>query len=199
MIKTNIKGVDLVFETIKSLFSPRAIDLGTLSMLSVVEFGENEKVLDLGCGYGVVGILAAKIVGEENVVMLDIDEEAVKLAQKNALLNGVPGVKTIQSDGFTNLDEKDFTLILCNPPYHTDFSVAKVFIEKGFNRLCIGGRMYMVTKRKKWYKNKLIAIFGGVQILEINGYYVFMAIKKSSTYAKVSKEKGKKDRKGGSK
>ncbi len=199
MIKTNIKGVDLVFETSKSLFSPRAIDLGTLSMLSVVEFGENEKVLDLGCGYGVVGILAAKIVGEENVVMLDIDEEAVKLAQKNALLNGVPGVKTIQSDGFTNLDEKDFTLILCNPPYHTDFSVAKVFIKKGFNRLCIGGRMYMVTKRKKWYKNKLIAIFGGVQILEINGYYVFMAIKKSSTYAKVSKEKGKKDRKGGSK
>ena len=199
MIKTNIKGVDLVFETSKSLFSPRAIDLGTLSMLSVVEFGENEKVLDLGCGYGVVGILAAKIVGEENVVMLDIDEEAVKLAQKNALLNGVPGVKTIQSDGFTNLDEKDFTLILCNPPYHTDFSVAKVFIEKGFNRLCIGGRMYMVTKRKKWYKNKLNAIFGGVQILEINGYYVFMAIKKSSTYAKVSKEKGKKDRKGGSK
>ena len=64
MIKTNIKGIDLVFETSKSLFSPRAVDLGTLSMLSLVEFGENEKVLDLGCGYGVVGILAAKIVGK---------------------------------------------------------------------------------------------------------------------------------------
>lgn len=192
MIKINIKGIDLVFKTSGGLFSPRAVDLGTLSMLSLVEFGENEKVLDLGCGYGVVGILAAKIVGEENVVMLDIEEEAVKLAQKNASLNGVPGVKTIQSDGFTNLDEKDFTLILCNPPYHTDFSVAKTFIEKGFNRLCIGGRMYMVTKRKEWYKNKLIAIFGGVQIWEINGYYVFMSIKKSRTYAKVEKEKRKK-------
>jgi 16S rRNA (guanine1207-N2)-methyltransferase len=192
VVKTNIKGIDLVFETSEGLFSPRAVDLGTLSMLSLVEFGENEKVLDLGCGYGVVGILAAKIVGEENVVMLDIDEEAVKLAQENASLNGVPGVKTIQSDGFTNLDEKDFTLILCNPPYHTDFSVAKTFIEKGFNRLCIGGRMYMVTKRKEWYKNKLIAIFGGVQIWEINGYYVFMSIKKSRTYAKVEKEKRKK-------
>ena len=192
MIKINIKGIDLVFKTSGGLFSPRAVDLGTLSMLSLVEFGENEKVLDLGCGYGVVGILAAKIVGEENVVMLDIEEEAVKLAQKNASLNGVPGVKTIQSDGFTNLDEKDFTLILCNPPYHTDFSVAKTFIEKGFNRLCIGGRMYMVTKRKEWYKNKLIAIFGGVQIWEINGYYVFMSIKKSRTYAKVENEKRKK-------
>jgi 16S rRNA (guanine1207-N2)-methyltransferase len=192
VIKINIKGIDLVFKTSGGLFSPRAVDLGTLSMLSLVEFGENEKVLDLGCGYGVVGILAAKIVGEENVVMLDIEEEAVKLAQENASLNGVPGVKTIQSDGFTNLDEKDFTLILCNPPYHTDFSVAKTFIEKGFNRLCIGGRMYMVTKRKEWYKNKLIAIFGGVQIWEINGYYVFMSIKKSRTYAKVEKEKRKK-------
>jgi 16S rRNA (guanine1207-N2)-methyltransferase len=192
VIKINIKGIDLVFKTSGGLFSPRAVDLGTLSMLSLVEFGENEKVLDLGCGYGVVGILAAKIVGEENVVMLGIEEEAVKLAQENASLNGVPGVKTIQSDGFTNLDEKDFTLILCNPPYHTDFSVAKTFIEKGFNRLCIGGRMYMVTKRKEWYKNKLIAIFGGVQIWEINGYYVFMSIKKSRTYAKVEKEKRKK-------
>ena len=50
----------------------------------------------------------------------------------------------------------------------------------------------MVTKRKEWYKNKLIAIFGGVQIWEINGYYVFMSIKKSCTYAKVEKEKRRK-------
>jgi len=189
VIKTKIKGIDLVFETSKGLFSPKDIDLGTLSMLSVVEFEENEKVLDLGCGYGVVGILAAKIVGEENVVMIDINEEAVKLSQKNASLNNVQGVKILKSDGFTNLDEKDFTLILSNPPYHTDFSVAKTFIEKGFNRLCTGGRMYMVTKRKKWYKNKLIAIFGGVQIWELNGYFVFLSIKKTSTYAKANRDK----------
>jgi len=65
-----------------------------------------------------------------------------------------------------------------------DFSVPKMFIEKGFNRLRIGGRMYMVTKRKLWYKNKLISIFGGVKIWEIDGYYVFMSVKKSPDYAK---------------
>jgi 16S rRNA (guanine1207-N2)-methyltransferase len=75
-------------------------------------------------------------------------------------------------------------MILSNPPYHTDFSVAKMFIEKGFNRLSIGGRMYMVTKRKEWYRNKLKSIFGGVRIWELNGYFVFMSIKKSRTYAK---------------
>lgn len=81
---------------------------------------------------------------------------------------------------------------LSNPPYHADFSVPKEFIEKGFNRLQIGGKMYMVTKRKDWYKNKLISIFGGVKIWEIDGYYVFLAIKKQSSYANVKARKVKK-------
>lgn len=72
---------------------------------------------------------------------------------------------------------------LSNPPYHTDFRVAKHFIEKGFNRLAIGGKMVMVTKRRDWYKRKLIAIFGGVQIREVDGYYVFLSEKRSAVYA----------------
>jgi 16S rRNA (guanine1207-N2)-methyltransferase len=188
MIRTTIKGIDLVFETSAGVFSPKCIDLGTLSMLSVVDFQETDKVLDLGCGYGVVGILAAKIIGDHNVVMIDIDEEAIRLSRKNCLLNNVQGVIIRKSDGFTNLDETDFTVILSNPPYHTDFSVAKMFIEKGFNRLSIGGRMYMVTRRKEWYRNKLKSIFGGVRIWELNGYFVFMSIKKSDTYAKARKK-----------
>ena len=81
MIKANIKGIDLVFETSAGVFSPKGIDLGTLSMLSVVDFQETDKVLDLGCGYGAVGIWAAKIIGGHNVVMIDIDEEAIRLSR----------------------------------------------------------------------------------------------------------------------
>lgn len=57
--------------------------------------------------------------------------------------------------------DKDFTLILSNTPYHNDFSIAKHFIKEGFRRIVIGGKMIMVTKRKDWYKNKFISIFGG--------------------------------------
>lgn len=156
-------------------------------MLSQAEFGEGDRVLDLGCGYGVVGILAAKLIGPENVVMTDQDERAVELAKENAALNGVGDVVVHQSDGFKGLSESDFTLILSNPPYHTDFAVPKEFIEKGFNRLRIGGRMMMVTKRKDWYKNKLITIFGGVKIAEIDGYYVFAAEKRSMRYANAGR------------
>lgn len=81
MIHVKIKDIDLKFETESSMFSPNSIDNGTLALLSVIDFLPSDKVLDLGCGYGAVGILAGKLIGEEN----------------------------------------DFTLILCNPPYHADF------------------------------------------------------------------------------
>jgi len=154
-------------------------------MLSVVELTNNDKLLDLGCGYGVVGIYAAKLIGAQNIIMNDIDSKNIELSKINAEINEVGAVKIIQSDGFKNITETDFTQILSNPPYHADFSVPKHFIEKGFNRLKIGGKMFMVTKRKDWYKNKFIAIFGGVKIYEIDGYYVFCAEKRRKQYAKI--------------
>ena len=178
-----INNIELTFETSNALFSPRGADKGTLAMLSVVGFSPADKLLDLGCGFGLVGIYAAKLIGEQNVVMSDIDEQSVLFAKKNAEANGVSGVKVVQSDGFKNIQDTDFTLILSNPPYHVDFSVPRHFIEKGFNRLQLGGKMYMVTKRNEWYKNKLIAIFGGVKIIEIDGYFVFCAEKRGTKYA----------------
>jgi len=183
MIEAVIKGLGFIFETSDNVFSPRKVDAGTMAMLSFVEFQDGWKVLDLGCGYGAVGITAARFTDPADVYMVDIDPEAVSLARANAARNGVGNVNILRSDGFDALDETGFDCILSNPPYHTDFSVAKRFIEKGFNRLKIGGKMYMVTKRKDWYKNKLISIFGGVRIHETDGYYVFEAEKKSPRYA----------------
>lgn len=178
VIETKIKDIPLCFETDPKIFSPTAVDIGTLSMLSVIDFSQGDKVLDLGCGYGVVGILTSKLIGEQNVILCDISEKAVECARRNAQLNGVPGVDIRISNGFENITEDDFTLILSNPPYHTDFSVAKHFIEAGFKKLCVNGRMVMVTKRLDWYKNKLSAVFGGVKVRQVNGYWVFIAEKR---------------------
>lgn len=186
-LHAKIKEIELHFETAEGVFSPRNIDKGTLAMLSVVDFQEGDKILDLGCGYGVVGIYAAKLLGTDNIVLTDIDESAVELSRQNALRNGVPGIRVVQGDALEGVQDKDFTVILSNPPYHVDFSVPKKFIEKGFNRLCVGGRMIMVTKRRDWYKNKLSSIFGGVKVWEIDGYFVFMAVKKSGNYANKAK------------
>lgn len=186
MIEVVVRGVSLSLETAEGVFSPRRADRGTLAMLSAVEFAPGMKVLDLGCGCGLVGILAAKLCGGENVVLCDVDPLAVEIARKNAAANGVGGVKVALSDGFKALDDTGFDLILSNPPYQSDFSVARGFIEKGFNRLKIGGRMVMVTKRRDWYRNKLIAIFGGVKVREIDGYFVFEAERRDLRYANRS-------------
>ncbi|HJC23857.1 MAG TPA: methyltransferase [Candidatus Eisenbergiella merdavium] len=178
MIKTEIKNIPLCFETAPGLFSPNSVDPGTLAMLSAVEFVREDRVLDLGCGYGPVGILAARLIGEEKVIMCDISDDAIQYAKRNAVRNGVGGVEIRKSDGLTGIAERDFTKILSNPPYHTDFSVAKHFIEDGYRRLAWGGLMVMVTKRRDWYKNKLAAVFGGVKILQADGYYVFLAEKR---------------------
>jgi len=183
MINTTIKDHDLSFETTTSLFSPQQIDKGTLAMLNQIDFTPDDKILDLGCGYGVVGIVAAKHIPPANVFMSDTDKIAIKYAKNNALKNGITGVNIIQSNAYENINETGFTIVASNPPYHADFAVPKLFIEKGFNRLQVGGKFYMVTKRKDWYKNKFIAIFGGVRIHEADGYFVFEAEKRGNSYA----------------
>ncbi len=171
----DVLGMSLAFETREGLFSPAHADRGTLAMLSFADFRPGMRVLDLGCGWGLVGVAAAKICGAENVWMADADPEAVSCARENAARNGVGDAHFCVSDGFFGIGEAGFDLILSNPPYQSDFSVAKGFIEKGFNRLKLGGRMLMVVKREAWYRNKMISVFGGVRVFPADGYLVFAA------------------------
>jgi len=188
LIEEQVQGIDLVLNTNEEVFSPTAVDKGTRAMLSFVKFKEEDKVLDLGCGCGVVGICAAKQIGAEKIWMCDVSENAVQLSKQNAEANGVAEVTICLSDGLQNISETGFTLILSNPPYHTDFAVAKGFIEEGFKRLVIGGKMIMVTKRLDWYRNKLSSVFGGVTVKEKDGYYVFLAEKRGSRTPKKEKK-----------
>ena len=187
MIETSLRGIELALETAPSLFSPRRIDPGTLAMLSCVELGAGDHVVDLGCGYGVVGILAAKLIGADRVVMIDNDPVAIEVAKRNAVRNGVADVTIVLSDAFDALDATGFSHVLCNPPYHVDFAVPKRFIEKGFNRLRIGGAFWLVAQRASWYRNKLRATFGDVREHEIGRYRVFSAVKRSQRYARRAK------------
>lgn len=188
MYTAQIGDITVTIKQSADLFSPLHADRGTLAMLSLIRPQEGMKALDLGCGCGIVGIYLSKIIGGENVWMCDIDEKAVAASKVNAAENGVcPTV--VQSDGLSAVTESGFDLILTNPPYQSDFAVAKSFIEKGFNRLKVGGTMYVVVKRRAWYENKLRAIFGGCRVHEKDGYFVFEANKRTPFYANKEKKK----------
>ncbi|MHB1483560.1 MAG: class I SAM-dependent methyltransferase [Saccharofermentanales bacterium] len=182
-IPSNNGMQEIELESSTGIFSTGGADKGTLAMLTEVKPEAGQTLLDLGCGSGIVAIWAAKQLGEDSVSMIDKDPKAVQIAKRNAQKNGFGNIKAFVSDGFANYTIMDLDWILSNPPYHSDFSVAKSFIEKGFNRLKIGGKMAMVTKRETWYKNKFIAIFGGVKIVKSDDYFIFIAQKRNPFYA----------------
>lgn len=184
-----LNGNFFEFYTEDMLFSPKHIDKGTRLILGELSLKEDDKVLDLGCGYGVIGIYCAKIISPQNVFMCDVSSRAICCAKKNIDVNNVKGVNIVLSDGLNSIKDNDFTIIVSNPPYHTDFSVAKRFIEDSFYRLRPNGKIYLVTKRKDWYKNKLISVFGGVKVLEKDGYYIFCSEKRSERPCYKSKRK----------
>ena len=142
------------------------------------------KLLDLGCGSGVAGIFLARRHPEASVYLTDSDPKAVEFSRRNAALNRVENVSFFMGDAYAPLDCADFDFILSNPPYHTDFSVAKRFIEGAFTHLKTGGTLFMVTKRRDWYFNKLTSVFGGCRVAEADGYLVFEAVKKSPSRPK---------------
>ena len=192
MYEAELFSQRVCIEAAPELFSPSAADRGTLAMASQVELLPGQTLLDLGCGAGLVGIAAAKVLGEGAVVLTDVDPAAVACARENAARNGVAGVRIVQGDALEAVDATGFDWILSNPPYQADFSVPKRFIEKGFNRLKVGGCLVMVVKRLPWYRNKLTAVFGGVRVREVDGYYVLTAQRRALHYAekKVKPRKG---------
>jgi 16S rRNA (guanine1207-N2)-methyltransferase len=183
MFRATIGGREFRFETAPRLFSPNGLDAGTAAMLRRAALKSGDKVLDLGCGYGPVGVYAVTITDPTSVWLADVDPIAVDYARRNLALNDVESATALVSDGFLGLTETGFTAILCNPPYHADFSVPKHLIEKGFNRLTIGGRLWMVTKREAWYRNKLTSVFGATRVHRDADYFVFEAVKTSTSYA----------------
>lgn len=154
MAEVDVLGIQLKLETDERLFSPRGLDAGTRAMLELAAVSSQDRVLDLGCGYGVVGLAVAKRYQPELVLMVDVDEAAVEIAQKNAALNNLlgPNLGVQQSDGFSNVGDIQFTVILSNPPYHVDFSAPKRFIEDGFSHLEVGGRFYLVASGERGMK-----------------------------------------------
>src|SRR5512144_331811 len=95
-----LRGHEFLFHTEAGVFSRARIDPGTKLMLQHLAIEPADRVLDLGCGYGAVGVVAGKLAAEGQVTLVDINERAVELARRNLDANGVSNGEAVQSDGF---------------------------------------------------------------------------------------------------
>jgi len=167
------------FFTDAGVFSKDRIDKGSRLLLESVEPLTKERVLDLGCGWGAIGIIIARLYPQADVHLSDINPRAISLAKKNAKKNFV-NVHVHRSDIFQRIDAQ-FDVILTNPPIRAGKKVIYEMIEKSYENLYSGGTFYAVVRTKQGansYGNELKKYFSSVEIVRRGGgYKVFRAIK----------------------
>lgn len=142
-----VRGRAFRFITSSGVFSPKAIDRGTLLLVENMRL-HGGKILDMGAGYGVIGIVAAAICPEADVTMVEINERALELAKKNARLNGV-SVRILQGDFFEPIKHEKFDCIVMNPPIALGMSKLGAFIADSRRRLNSGGTLQLVARHNK--------------------------------------------------
>ncbi len=173
-----LMGQPFKFQTTWGLFSPKGIDAGTRLLLDYLEVKPDEQALDLGCGYGPIGLSIAKQAPDGFVTMVDKDFVAIEYAKKNAQLNNLHNVNIHLSDGCKHLGNERFSLVVTNLPAKTSKEHYYLFFHDAFERLQPGGRIYVVviTGLRKFIAKAFMEIFGNhKKIKQGQTYTVAMA------------------------
>ncbi|MEZ7603679.1 class I SAM-dependent methyltransferase [Streptococcus parasanguinis] len=173
-------GQKMNFYTDAGVFSKKMIDYGSQVLLSTLDFQEGESVLDVGCGYGPIGLSLAKVQGV-TVTMVDVNERALDLAKKNANRNGVEA-QIFSSDVYEAVVGV-FDHVISNPPIRAGKKVVHQVITGSFEHLKPGGDLTIVIQKKQGApsaKAKMEETFGNCEIVKKDkGYYILRSEKES--------------------
>lgn len=180
-IKFTLNGKHYRFLTSSGVFSKSHIDFGTKTLIDAISVKSgNEKLLDLGCGYGVIGITLKGQYPNLDVTQVDINSRAVELTKENSELNQI-NTKAFVSDGFSELTGKMFDVIVLNPPIRSGKQNVFNLYKSAYEHLVSGGEFWIVIQKKQGapsHHKFLQELFSEVEIVKRNkGYYIFKSKK----------------------
>lgn len=171
----------LRFKADQGVFSKKEVDFGSRFLIETFQTSIEGMILDVGCGYGPIGLSLAKEYSDRLVHMIDINQRALELAKENAEINKIHNVKIYESDGLLNVGEKDLSAIVTNPPIRAGKQTVHRMFEQSFQHLKAEGELWVVIQKKQGApsaKAKLEEIFRHVEILaKRKGYYILKAKK----------------------
>lgn len=180
-IQTNLLGHDLTLKTRWGVFSPRAIDDGTLLLMKYLDIATEDKCLDLGCGYGPIGLSVAKSCPQGEVHMVDKDFIAVELSNKNAKLNHINNAEAYLSDAFLSVNKNNyFDQIISNVPAKVGREQLSIILYDAYDALKPGGKITFVTINglRNFIKDNFKSVFGNYKKLKQGQKYtISQAIK----------------------
>ncbi|RLG17597.1 16S rRNA methyltransferase [Nanoarchaeota archaeon] len=171
-----IKGRYYELYTLSGIFSWRKLDKGTKLLAENMIIKKGWRVLDMGCGYGILGIVAWDR-GAKEVVFVDRNPRAVEAASVNKDKYGVKG-DVIQSNLYENVKGK-FNTIISNPPITAGMETCLKLIEGAKKHLKKGGLLQIVARHKKGGKRlmeKIMEVFGNCEVLaKRGGYWLYLS------------------------
>ncbi|MBN1233443.1 MAG: methyltransferase [Candidatus Coatesbacteria bacterium] len=177
-IDFNFRGKEFVFKTRAGIFSHKEIDEGSLALLEILipslnEIPDFQSIADIGCGYGILGIVSASFINPSELLLMDSNTRAISMTKENVKLNKLKPDKLIIVDSQEKSGEDKYSLALINPPYYGNFKIARRLLQIASEILLNDGVVFMVGKEKKNHQAIMEEFFKEITITDRRGFSIF--------------------------
>lgn len=176
-----LRGYDFRFTTDVGVFSKKEVDFGSRLLIESFTVPEVEgDILDVGCGYGPIGLSLAKSYENRDIHMIDVNQRAIELTKKNAKNNQIHNVTVYESFCYDGVEGK-FAVIVSNPPIRAGKKVVHGILEQATKHLVDKGELWIVIQKKQGApsaKKKMEEVYGNCEVVaKDKGYFILKAIK----------------------
>ncbi|SEG77831.1 class I SAM-dependent methyltransferase [Paenibacillus sp. UNC499MF] len=188
-VKHNVREIEfqvgdrkLKLKTDAGVFSKSEVDFGSRLLIETMVLPAKARILDVGCGYGPIGLSAAFKCPSGHVTMVDINERAIELTAQNAERNGIRNITVHQSDKLEAVNTEKFDVVLTNPPIRAGKQTVHAIFEQAYECLNPGGGLWVVIQKKQGSPSafaKMEELFGEAdEVTKDKGYRIIRAFKK---------------------
>ncbi|MEW8323452.1 MAG: methyltransferase [Candidatus Thiodiazotropha taylori] len=181
VFSADLAGEKLIFHSTWGIFSPKEIDVGTQLLVNLLEIEPGDSCLDLGCGYGPIGLYMARRAYQGETLLVDKDFMAVDYANANARRNNLTNAKAILSNAFDQIDSQlEFDVIASNIPAKVGKEMLSLILNDAYSRLKPGGKLYVVTINglRQYMKRNLTDVFSDYKKLKQGKTYTVALARK---------------------
>ncbi len=173
-VRVAVRGLDLRLRTDAGVFSREGLDRGSELLLEALDVGPCEMVLDLGCGYGVLGIAAARLTQGGHVILTDVNARAAALARANLRANAITNAEVRVGDLYDPVRDLAFDHIVCNPPLRAGRAVVDRIVAEAPAHLLDRGRLWLVARTRQGadaLRERMARTFGNAEIVRRGSGY----------------------------
>lgn len=183
-IRFVLNAYDFDFKTDNGVFSKNNVDYGTRVLLETMieenAVSDKNRILDVGCGYGPIGIVLGTLFPKHRIDMVDINDRAIELTEYNVKNNKLSNVNVFRSNKLDSIND-NYSMIISNPPIRAGKHIVHAIIHDAFNHLDDSGELWIVIQKKQGApsaREKMLEVYGNAEIVRRDkGYYILKSIK----------------------